>query len=406
MGKKRSGIAPGVVLKHLIPMAQHPWIWTKLAKLQGEKWLFDFLHPKANAGIAAKIRQVSFRITDRCNLRCHTCGQWGDRGFLHGKDLHALKKEEVSVTRYMEELTNLVAHNHRPLVYLWGGEPMLYSGILDLIERSTSLGLPTSIATNGIRVADAADRLVQTPLFLIQISIDGHCAGLHNRLRPSVSGGKGSFDHVEKALEELNGARKSQGKGLPIIASLTVISKDNFKHLVSLYEAFRDRVDLFVFYLSWWIGPAESGAHERDFHNRFGFTPARHRGWIGGWKPKDYRELDRQIQSLLARSRPWHAPPVTIIPHVTGAENLKRYYTDHPFQFGFDRCISIYQAVEINSNGDLSPCRDYHDYVVGNIKKKSIVDLWNSAAYVRFRSSIATDGLMPVCSRCCGLMGY
>ena len=195
-------------------------------------------------------------------------------------------------------------------------------------------------------------------------------------------------------------------KNLPIIASLTVISKENLDHLVSIYEAFHDRVDLFVFYLSWWIGPDEAEAHETDFKNRFGFLPTRHRGWIGGWKPEDYEKLDRQIGTLLDRSRPLAATPVTLIPHVTGPENLKRYYTDHGCRFGFDKCISIYQAVEINSNGDVSPCRDYHDYVVGNIKDKYISELWNSDAYRMFRRSIAAKGLMPVCSRCCGLMGY
>jgi radical SAM protein with 4Fe4S-binding SPASM domain len=54
----------------------------------------------------------------------------------------------------------------------------------------------------------------------------------------------------------------------------------------------------------------------------------------------------------------------------------------------------------------MSPCRDYHDYVVGNIKEATITELWNSPAYVRFRHSLATEGLMPACSRCCGLMGY
>ena len=37
-----------------------------------------------------RIRQLSIRITDRCNLRCHTCGQWGDQGYLRGRDRAAL----------------------------------------------------------------------------------------------------------------------------------------------------------------------------------------------------------------------------------------------------------------------------------------------------------------------------
>ncbi len=406
MLQRKSSINPGVVIKNLLPMLRHRWIWTQLVRLQGEKWLFDFLYPRAENGKAYKIRQASFRITDRCNLRCRTCGQWGENGFLHHKNLSELKNEEVSVNRYLEVLSDLVFRKHRPLIYFWGGEPMLYKGILDLIEESASFRLPTSIATNGTGLAAATERLVNAPLFLCQVSIDGHCAELHNRLRPSMAGAKRNFEDIEEGLGVLNAIRTQQRKTLPIIASLTVISKENLNHLVSIYETFRNRVDIFVFYLSWWIGPNEAKAHEADFNDRFGFLPTRHRGWIGGWKPEDYQTLDHQIRTLLARSQRWHATPVTLIPHVTGTGNLERYYTDHSCRFGFDKCISIYQAVEINSNGDVSPCRDYHDYVVGNIKREYISDSWNSDAYRLFRQSMATKGLMPVCSRCCGLMGY
>jgi radical SAM protein with 4Fe4S-binding SPASM domain len=401
----RSRIALGVVVKNFWRLAMHPWIGAKLVTLQGEKWLFNLLYPRAHTGAAHKIRQVSFRITDLCNLRCHTCGQWGDRGFLHGKNLRELKQNEVSLDRYLEVLRDLVDHGHHPSIYLWGGEPMLYEGSLELIEGATDLKLPTAIATNGTRIAAAAERLVQAPMFLLQISIDGPDPALHNQARPGV-GGANNFADIQAALSAVAQARRDQNRNLPLIASLTTISQANFRHLVDIYEAFRDKVDLFVFYLSWWIDEAHCQAHEADFARRFGFTPVRPRGWVGGWKPDDYRELNRQLQAVLERSRPGTAPPVTLIPSITGEDNLRAYYTDHRARFGFNQCISIYQAVEVNSNGDLSPCRDYHDYVVGNIKEATITELWNSPAYRRFRQSLATEGLMPVCSRCCGLMGY
>lgn len=401
----RSRIALGMVLKNFRRVAGHPWIASKLVTLEGEKWLFNLLYPRAQSGWARRIRQVSIRITDLCNLRCHTCGQWGDQGFLHGKDLKELKKSEVPLPRYQEVLADLVQHGHHPNVYLWGGEPMLYEGSLKLIETATALGLPTSVATNGSRIAAAAQRLVQAPLFLLQLSIDGPSAELHNQARPGV-GGADNFAEIQVALGAIRRAQQAQGRDLPLIASLTVISQNNFRHLLDLYEAFRDKVDLFVFYLSWWIDAERASAHEADFSRRFGFVPRRPWGWVGNWKPDDYQELARQLQGLMERSRSWTAPPVTLIPHLMGAEDLHTYYTDHRARFGFDQCISIYQAVEVNSNGDLSPCRDYHDYVVGNIKEATITELWNSPAYRHFRRSLATQGLMPACSRCCGLMGY
>ncbi len=403
---EHSRVALGVVLKSMRRLARHPWIYSKLVAAQGEKWLFDRFYPPSQEGRARRIRKVSLRITDLCNLRCHTCGQWGDQGFLRGQDLKEFKKREVPVDRYLEVMEDLRRHGHRPEIYLWGGEPMLYEGTLKVIDAAASLGMPASMATNGTRIAAVADHLVKAPLFLMQVSIDGHTAALHNRARPGV-GGANNFADIQAGLAAVRQARNRNGSGgLPLIASLTTISKENYRHLVDIYEAFRDKVDLFVFYLAWWIDRKNARAHAEDFSRRFGFVPTRPWGWVADWKPDDYQELHRQLQELLKRSRSWSAPPVTVIPPIFGEENLRTYYTDHRARFGFDRCLSIYQFVEINSNGDLSPCRDYHDYVVGNIKEATITELWNSPAYRKFRRSLATDGLMPVCSRCCGLMGY
>ncbi len=391
--------------KNFCRMAPHFWIYRRLAALELDKRLFNLFSPLRRDGRAGKIRQVSFRITDVCNLRCHTCGQWGDRGYLRDESLKQLKDREVSTERYLELMKDLVRHGHRPVVYFWGGEPMLYKGILDLIAGAAALGLPPSIATNGSRIAASAQQLVEAPLFLLQISIDGHCAELHNRLRPSPGSGD-NFGDIVRGLDAVREARNRNGRGLPLIASLTTISEGNLKHLGDIYDAFRDKVDMFVFYLSWWIDKESAAAHEQDFLRRFGFVPTRHRGWDGDWKSADHDELDRQIGGVLAKSRPWSEPPVIMIPPITGRENLKTYYTNHAERFGYDRCASIYQVVEVNSNGDVSPCRDYHDYVVGNVKNTTITDLWNTEIYRKFRCSVSRDGLMPVCTRCCGLMGY
>ena len=400
---KTSSVGSGAILKNFWRFASHPSIGSKLAKLQLEEDLLNLVHPTRKAGRAGKIRQISLRITDICNLRCHTCGQWGDRGFLHGKDLKELKQKEVPPARYIEIFKDVIQNGHKPLLYIWGGEPMLYDGILDLMGEAAGMGLPVAIATNGTKIEKAADRIVNTPLYLVQVSIDGHKAEIQNRIRPAA-GGLDSFKELKAGLEALKSARNK--RKLPLIASLTVVSRDNFRNLVDIYEKFRDKVDLFVFYLSWWINQERAVFHEQDFRRRFGFKPQRHWGWIGDWKPDDYAALDSQLQRLGEISGSWNDPPFILIPSITGEEALRTYYTKHEETFGYNRCISIYQAVEINSNGDMSPCRDYHDYVVGNIKDANITELWNSEPYRKFRNSLTREGLMPVCSRCCGLMGY
>jgi radical SAM protein with 4Fe4S-binding SPASM domain len=57
-------------------------------------------------------------------------------------------------------------------------------------------------------------------------------------------------------------------------------------------------------------------------------------------------------------------------------------------------------------NGDVATCRDYPDYVCGNIQDDDLLTIWNNGKYRRFRNSLKQEGLMPICSRCCGLMGW
>ena len=373
------------------------------AKLLLSRLLLNMRVPADGAG--AGIRQVSLRLTDVCNLRCHTCGQWGDNGYLVGRSMRDLVRGEVPVERYIALLDDLVAHGHKPGVYLWGGEPMLYRGLVPLVEAAARLGLPTSIATNATRLAENAEHLVGAPMFLIQVSIDGPDAETHNASRPGANVSHDNFATITDALAAVKAERVRRGARLPILAGLCTINSRNADRLVDMYDAFADKVDVLVFYLAWWIDEASAAQHTHDFMRRFGEMPTKHLGWIGGWRPADYEGLSRQLAALERRGTSPKGPGVLIVPHLTAAKDLERYYTDHSATFGHNRCTSIYRAVEINANGDMSPCRDYYDYVVGNVKTHTITELWNSERYRRFRTSLRQDGLMPVCTRCCGLMG-
>ena len=121
---------------------------------------------------------------------------------------------------------------------------------------------------------------------------------------------------------------------------------------------------------------------------------------------KDDIDLSDQLQQLSRKAAKLSGPAVIIMPPLTEIGDLETYYSNHDAKFGFDTCNHIFTSVEINSNGDMSPCRDYHDFVVGNVKDQTVTELWNSEPYRKFRLSLSQKGLMPACTRCCGLMGY
>jgi radical SAM protein with 4Fe4S-binding SPASM domain len=361
------------------------------------------LWPRGSSGRAGRIRQCSIKITDLCNLRCHTCGQWGDQGYLLDVPLPALRERELPPERWIDQFRDLARNGHRPNIYFWGGEPMLYTGIVDLIEEAARLGMPPSIATNGTHLEREAERLVRAPMFLVQVSIDGPEAKPHNACRPGADPRHDNFTTAERGLAALQGARRRARPRLPLLATLTTISRRNVGRLVEIYESFRERVDLLVFYLGWWIDQAALERHGADFAARFGSEPRTAGGWLGGWRPDDFAGLAAELAQLRHRSR--HGPPVIVVPNVSGVDEIRTYYTDHAALLGFSRCVALYSAVEVLPNGDVSPCRDYSDYIVGNVRQQSLHELWGSERFAVFRKSLATRGLMPVCARCCGLMG-
>jgi radical SAM protein with 4Fe4S-binding SPASM domain len=401
----QSWVPISTILKTAPKILESPSYAKNVAMIQIDKFIRN-IYPRAEEGAANRIRQCSIRITDVCNLRCHTCGQWGDHGFLRSCSLKDLKSLEVSPERYIELLRDLKAQGHSPSVYLWGGEPMLYKGSVEIIEEAARLGMAPSIATNGTGLTEHAERLVDAPMFVIQISVDGPDAETHNASRPGSSPSIDNFATINKAICRINELRKEKKQRLPLIAALTTINNVNYNRLVDIYDVFRDKVDVCVFYLAWWIDEESAERHSRDFEERFGFQPQKHFGWIGNWRPPNYGALSEHLQALSRRAASMSGPAVVIMPPLTEPKDLEEYYTNHDCRFGFDRCVSIFSAVEINSNGDMSPCRDYHDFVVGNVKENTITELWNSEPYKKFRKSLSEKGLMPVCTRCCGLMGY
>ncbi|MCA1959154.1 MAG: radical SAM protein [Desulfomonile sp.] len=401
----QSWVPISTILKTAPKLLEKPKYAKNVAMIQVDKFLRNLV-PRAEEGTAGRIRQCSIRITDICNLRCHTCGQWGDRGFLKSCSIEELKGREVAPERYIELLRDLDAKGHHPSVYLWGGEPMLYKGSVELIEEAARMGMAPSIATNGTGLVQHAERLVSAPMFVIQISLDGPDEQTHNASRPGANPSVNNFATVSRAIDRIVELRKEKRQRLPLVAALTTINNVNYNRLVDIYERFKDRVDVCVFYLAWWIDQESAERHTLDFEERFGFKPQKHYGWVGNWRPPDYAVLSDQLRRLNDMAASLSGPAVIIMPPLTDPKDLEAYYTDHDNRFGFDRCVSIFSAVEINSNGDMSPCRDYHDYVVGNVKDRTITELWNSAPYRRFRKSLSERGLMPVCSRCCGLMGY
>jgi len=403
----RSRISPRFLVNQLATALSDDWATSyALMKYQMAKESFNLRHPfGVQHGRGDGVELVSLRITDMCNLRCHSCGQWGDNGYLLGESLKTLKQREVPVEIYKGLVDQILDAGWSPIWYIWGGEPMLYPGLIELLHYIKERGMPISLVSNSTNIARRADDILET-CKILYLSVDGSNEEIHNTQRPGVTKNYDSFKDVKAALETIHEGKKQRNLAFPYVVPLSCVTMYNIDDVVDLYKFTSQYADAQIFYLTWWMDSKSAQEHTEDFERRFGFKPQTHYGWIGTWKDFDHGVILEKFEEMNKISKAQRRCPPIMMPNLNTREEINQYYTDHSATFGYNQCISIHMTLEIDSNGDVSLCRDYHDYVIGNIKTDAITDIWNNDAARKFRSSISTEGIMPVCRRCCGLMGF
>ncbi|MBN1995556.1 MAG: radical SAM protein [Anaerolineae bacterium] len=406
MWQFRLRVPPGFLVKEFINYAWHDWpTVSHVLKLQLARETFNWRHPFGADGWGDTVQQISLRPTDLCNLRCCTCGQWGEKGYLREQPLKDLKQRELSLEIYKKLVDEVVEAGWSPIWYIWGGEPMLYPDLFDLMRYIAARHMPLTMVTNGVNVVKHIDEIIETCQGL-WLSIDGPTAKIHNQQRPGVSPKDDNFSDVMAALKTISAEKKRQGSLYPFLGPITTISKYNVNHLADIYRLVSPYADVHTIYLAWWIDEPAAREHTADFERRFGFAPHSHWGWVGDWKDFDHSLIFDQFEEMWRLSKKHNRCPAIMFPNLISPEAVRQYYQDHTATFGYKQCFNIYSTIEVDSNGNVSLCRDYRDYVIGNIKTDPITKIWQSEAARQFRRSISEEGLMPVCRRCCGLMGY
>lgn len=130
---------------------------------------------------------VVWAVTKACNLRCVHCYASADARPAPG---------ELSFDEGLALLDDLRAFGV-PAVLFSGGEPLVRPETLDFIAYAQSIGLSSTLSTNGVLIDDAmADRLVALGLKYAGISLDG-TERRHDKLR----GQRGAFAATLAAID-------------------------------------------------------------------------------------------------------------------------------------------------------------------------------------------------------------
>lgn len=387
--------------RHVLPqLLRDPGTW-HIVPHQVRKYLRRH-DPDTNVPVG----QISLRVNEVCNLRCASCGQWGENGHLRRKleAGHKLDQLDFDVVKRVVRETR----GDRPFYYVWGGEPTMWKPLVPFFEELARHKLKGSIVTNAQDLDRVLEDLMGTgALSVLFLSLDGWDGASQNLMRSPARGG--TSDNFEKTLAVMEKTAAVKGRHrlrFPLVIPITVVSNHNFNHLAAIHRLVLKTAQLHPYYFGWFIPESRALQHEMVFKERFGYTPTKHRGYLKScFGEVDPAATAAQIRQIKRMSRGLRRCVPQFLPDIKTEAEIRRYYEDHTWHCGYPNCESIYYIAEVSPDGRVTPCRDYQDYTCGNINTQKFYDIWNGPAFKKFRREMK-KGLMPVCTRCCGLQGF
>jgi len=297
------------------------------------------------------LRMVAWELTRACNLACRHC---------RAAAVAEPPPGELTTGECLSLLAD-IAGFARPTIILTGGEPLLRPDVFDIAAHGTELGLRMVAAPNGTLLdATAARRLVAAGVLRISISIDGENAASHDALR----GVAGAFDGALRGIEAAKGA------GLPFQLNTTVTT-ENADELPAIHQ------------LASRLGAVA--------HHVFLLVPTGRAADLRGLE-LDARRYERVLEWLADR---YVDSPLEI--RATCAPHFYRILRQRGIATEARGCLAGQSFCFISHVGDVQPC-GYFDAQVGNVRQRSLREIWEGAElFRRLRDHAAYEGK---CGRC------
>ena len=337
---------------------------------------------------------VVLQLLEQCNLRCGMCYEWGEKGAYHGREVAALELDVVLRT-VSECLPS------KPHFELFGGEPLLYPGIWEVIQRIREGGCELAFPTNGTLLEENAERLMGLPPNRLWLSVDGPEA-INDRQR-----GKGVFKKAMRGLEKVCELRGVSGSTLPQLGITFVVTPSNHRHIEEFFLKELDLSQLaFVsIELQSYATEAQHQEYARLAADEFGVssTPCA-QAYVQDplmFAEMDFEAISRQMakvsQACSERKILFFSQPKTV---ETG--NIKSYFSARwdAMADTRSRCGVPWLYAEISARGDVTTCHSFYDLPVGNIYEQSLLEIWRGERLQKVRAYLR-EKLFPICTACC-----
>jgi MoaA/NifB/PqqE/SkfB family radical SAM enzyme len=340
--------------------------------------------------------EVAFKLTNRCNLRCQHCYQWNEDGYHHDLERTVQNRDlDFSIIEKVFAATRSFKSN----VFLWGGEPLVYRDwdkLVDLLEKDQRW---TSVCTNGIGIEKRLPSLLKISDHMeISVAVEGFQEE-HEAIR-----GKETYEKTMGGIELLL-EQKQAGNYQGEISVNCVITNLMVNRLYELMEFFEKKgVDTVYLSFPWYLSDETSAKMDRYFARHFNGFCAANETNKPSWHSYKYRLDPNKIDELIdelnrVNERTWQVK-LRYNPALD-AEEIKEFIlgNDRPAQ-NKTKCLAIKTRLDVFPNGEVVSCKFFPEFSVGDLKTKSVSEVWHGSQFTKVRETVDCCGLMPVCAKC------
>jgi len=311
---------------------------------------------------APDMRYLYIEITNRCNLRCEMCFKqyWED------------EEGDMDYDLFLKILDDAREFPNLKMIYFGGiGEPLVHPRFMDMVKEVKKRGYAVGISTNGFLLTDKLiEELVKLRVDLIYISLDaiptqptrlGH-------IMPSVT--------VER-LKKFAEVKKRENTEIPHVGVEVVLTKENYTQMAELVK-YLSRFNIDALLFSNLMPITAEHAEMIIYDGSVDISNA-----LSKLYPQIYRGFPVKVAEFKLRSER----------HCDFVEN---------------------NVAVVRWDGEVAPCyrflHTYPEYIFGrekrveaysfgNVKEKSLKEIWTSREYTWFRFSVR-NSLYPSCTDC------
>jgi len=333
-------------------------------------------------------------VNNTCNLHCKMCDvgvDYSESNFFQNlvgtKPLHMpldlFKKIADQASIYFPKVK---------LGYAFT-EPLVYSQLYESLKYASSKKLFTSLTTNALALKKWSDKLIDSGLNELNISLDGP-EDIHNTIR----GNSKSFEKAVEGIDYLFSQKKH-----PKISIFCVITEWNIGRLKEFLDYFKDYPLTNIGFMHTNYTPDEvADKHNNLFGTLYPATASNMKDI--DISKYDLKLLFEEIEEIKKTKYPFK---VAFSPEINTFESLHSFYHETEKMFG-KKCYDIFRAIMIKSNGDVIPAHGRcYNLTIGNIYNENLKQIWNSQIIAKFRKDVSNaGGLLPACSRCCSAFAH